>query len=1376
MGSAPRKPGFGRLDPRANDLTHGLAIFAVVWLAYAAGSRTSYAWFNADGLSATFFPAAGVTVSSLLLTRPRWWPVVLLAAASAELTMNLIHDLPPGAAAGYTLANTTEGLAGALLVRSATTSPDLRRMQDLTAFVLGAVVAAPAIGAAIGATTFNLETGESWSQFAGDWWVGDGLGVLVIGGAILSVAPLFQGERARELVGARNPVEAAAAIILTQALAALAFWTEAFALLFAPIGLLLLIAFRYGTLCVALAGAAVAFVAASATADGHVFTAGLESTPSDNILYLQLSLGFVIGTMLFLAAALRARDDAAAELAIAERRSSVFDITTALAAATTVDDVVEAYVRLGQMPLAAKAAMIAVAEGEQLQPVLTVGVEGGSRWSMVRWEGPVGDALRTGRRVSVSTAGELRERYPERASALLAEGFVSVASVPLPSVAGASPGAAGVAFTRPHRMSEREWQMLESLADATAQALARVRLIEAERQAHHASEVLRQLATALSRALTVEQVGSEFISRALAQLGGAAGALMLLSEDGLHLDLAVMSGNPEICERWRHRLPLEPPYVASAAFLERAPVQASGEQFAARFAATAERIGDVAKAMVALPLGLPGEPPAGAFGIAFTDEVTVGEDDLRLLEAMAAACLPALERARLTERTERRRRLADQLQQLAAGIPTGTDTEGLIAATAEQAEMLVGADRTVLALHDRQREMIRVRYGAPVPEQTRARWSESPASIRSPLSDVIESGQPVLVGTFDDFVARYPGLEEDMRSSEMRAVAAVAIGASGSRPIGVLLFAWKTERNLGEDLLDTMRSLASRCAAPLEQARRSLEQDRARGRAELLTSVMAELESVRGAKARAQRLTELLVPTVADFATVEAPDASSRLMAIAHANPARLEVLRELRERYALPAGNPDSVANVAGGGAQLISEITAERLDAAATDGRMRDLMRELGTRSHIAVPLTITRDRVGQTVLMLGISDPQRRLYGEHDLEFARELAQRAAIAIESARVLDEEHATAVRLQEALLPDRLADSEHVKVAAHYRGADERLQVGGDWYESIELPDGRLALAIGDIVGHGLEAAAGMGQLRTGFAALASGCSSPAELLDQLDAFAESIPAAAGSTVVCCYIDPSAGRLSYACAGHPPPVLVEHGRARLLGGGRSWPLASPVRGRKRLEDEIAISAGALLVLYSDGLVERRGERLTTGLERLRSAAEAWGGDDPDDLCSELLRGLEPPEGRGDDVVVLAAKLLPAPAVVFERFFPADAGQLAGIRGDLRDWMSSAGIADDDRQRILLAVGEACANAIEHGHRDGELADRGVELRILQHGAGDLSVTVTDSGSWLAAVADPDRGLGTPIMRRLAHDFERTTSGQGTRTSMRFLVRQDGSG
>ena len=363
------------------------------------------------------------------------------------------------------------------------------------------------------------------------------------------------------------------------------------------------------------------------------------------------------------------------------------------------------------------------------------------------------------------------------------------------------------------------------------------------------------------------------------------------------------------------------------------------------------------------------------------------------------------------------------------------------------------------------------------------------------------------------------------------------------------------------------------------------------------------------------------------------------------------------------------------------------------------------------------------------------------------AREIAARAALALDNALLYERERDVSHTLQLGLLGGALPTFEHVVVASAYRPGSASLEVGGDWYDAFRLENGAIALVVGDVVGHGLEAAVAMGQLRGAVSALAQS-SSPAVLLERLDAFVETVPSAATATLAYVELDPETGAVRYACAGHPPPLVVSpDGRTRFLWDGRSAPLGS-ILGQERAGAEDRLAEGETLVLYTDGLVERRTAGIDAGLERLAEAARRRPPGDPrlaDEICDALVGG----EAQEDDVCVLTLCRMPS-VPMFSHAFPASPTELAGLREQLRGWLEDNDVSEDVERGVVLAVSEAAANAVEHGYGcDGT----GLVTVVAHRLDGHLEISVRDEGVWQEASSDTDRGRGLDIIRAIVQEL-----------------------
>ncbi|NUP45815.1 MAG: SpoIIE family protein phosphatase [Catenulispora sp.] len=376
----------------------------------------------------------------------------------------------------------------------------------------------------------------------------------------------------------------------------------------------------------------------------------------------------------------------------------------------------------------------------------------------------------------------------------------------------------------------------------------------------------------------------------------------------------------------------------------------------------------------------------------------------------------------------------------------------------------------------------------------------------------------------------------------------------------------------------------------------------------------------------------------------------------------------------------------------------------------------------SVIAAPIIVQGTVLGvASFYRLGTADP----FDEEDIQLAWDLASRAAVCLDNARRFERERAMALALQRSLLPRAFPMQCAVEVAHRYLPAQEG--VGGDWYDVIPLSGGRVALVVGDVVGHGIHAAATMGRLRTAVRNFCALDLTPEDLLGQLDALVESMDAdeaedqrgvgIIGATCLYVVYDPVTGMCSVAAAGHPDPAVVARdGSVAFLDLPTGPPLG--LGGSSYEAVELPIEEGSTLVLYTDGLVESRDQDIGTGLERL-SAVLAGPGRDPEELCASAIGGLLPAR-PWDDVALLAARTRrTTPDRVATWDVPLSPESVSFLRAEvsrqLRAWRLNDLVFTTE-----LVVSELVTNAIRH-------ATGPVELRLLRDRA--LICEVADGSS-----------------------------------------------
>lgn len=333
----------------------------------------------------------------------------------------------------------------------------------------------------------------------------------------------------------------------------------------------------------------------------------------------------------------------------------------------------------------------------------------------------------------------------------------------------------------------------------------------------------------------------------------------------------------------------------------------------------------------------------------------------------------------------------------------------------------------------------------------------------------------------------------------------------------------------------------------------------------------------------------------------------------------------EVERGFTLPIG-----AGFAGRVAATHQPVVIEDLNNSPIE-IVNPLMREKGVHSLLGVPLVVERRLVG----VLHVGTLERRVFDSDDIHLLRTVADRAALAIEHGRLM-EQRRVARQLQKRLLPQSLPKIPELELAARYLPASSDAGVGGDWYDVIALPDGRVGVAIGDVVGKGAEAAAYMGELRSALRAYAVEGLGPALALAKLAQFV-NLQRGQMATLVYAVVDPGDSRIRIARAGHPYPLLVHPGRGAMYLTSAGGPPLGAGEVDSIPEQESAIEAGSTLLLYTDGLLERRGKRIADPESTLAETVSA-SALDPETLCDNVIRRFVREQPSEDDVALLAVR------------------------------------------------------------------------------------------------------------------------------------------
>jgi serine phosphatase RsbU (regulator of sigma subunit)/anti-sigma regulatory factor (Ser/Thr protein kinase)/putative methionine-R-sulfoxide reductase with GAF domain len=696
---------------------------------------------------------------------------------------------------------------------------------------------------------------------------------------------------------------------------------------------------------------------------------------------------------------------------------------------------------------------------------------------------------------------------------------------------------------------------------------------------------------------------------------------------------------------------------------------------------------------------------------------------------------------------ESRRVLAD-LQRFTDAALAHLAIDDLLAELLERLTEILGTDTAAFLLIEPDGKILRARAAKGIEEEVEQQ-------VRIPVGPgfagrIAAERRPLYIPDVDHADILNPIL----RQKGIRSLLGVPLLIEG-RVIGVLHVGSLTPREFTDEDTALLQLVGDRAAMAIARAQLYEEERAAREAAERAVSVIRAVQRVTDAALTALSLEELL------------PELLDRITEILHSDTAAFLLLepdgKVLRARAAKGIEEEVEQGVRLPVGPGFAGRIAAERRPIFIPDVDHGDILnpilRQKGIRSLLGVPLLVEDRVIG--VLHVGSLTP--REFTDEDTALLQLAGDRAALAIEHAQMF-EQRRLAEALQRALLPQDLAGITGIEVAARYLPAAQGARLGGDWYDLFPLDRGLVGIAIGDVVGRGLPAAALMAQLRTALRAYAVDGHEPTAVIERVSRLLSFLNPGTMTTAAYLELDPETETATVASAGHPPPlVIAPDGSASFLDVIGDPALGVTPMARYRAHP-YPMPGGSTILMYTDGVVEVRGESIDVGLERLRRLAERPH-EDVEALCDAIIDELVADGRPADDVALLAVRLAPL-GDELSTTWPARAEALVSVRHVMRRWLRHHGAGDDEAYDITVASQEACANAIEHAYAPGE---RTFELDASNDG-GTIEVVVRDRGRWRAA-RGRNRGRGLPMMEALMDTVEVRQGDGGTVVVLRRALR-----
>jgi GAF domain-containing protein/anti-sigma regulatory factor (Ser/Thr protein kinase) len=929
------------------------------------------------------------------------------------------------------------------------------------------------------------------------------------------------------------------------------------------------------------------------------------------------------------------------------------------------------------------------------------------------------------------------------------EGVRALVGVPL-VVEGAVIGVALVGSRTDRTFGDEDIQLLTAAAERAAWAVQHGLLLAAERHARDTAasvgerlDRLRIIAQELLAEMTVEGVVRTVVQRGLSLIGAFGGSVWELSEDGATLRLRGMVGYPdEVEERWSD-LPVaaEGPGSEAARTGNRVVIRSVAERDE-RYPSLRGRA-SAGEAFVALPLFVHGRT-IGVLGLGFDNADDLDDEGLMFIDAATAQCAAAMHRALTSEAQQRSlvaaretaRRLAS-LQRLTAALADIRDGTSTFDVIVDELTTSLGASLVAICVLDAEASVMRTLQHHGLDPRLQDVYRAFPYVEGLPASDALLTRRPVLLHSVAERDALYPSLAEHYPVGQAWACLPLVIA---DRALGALSLSLPTEQAFNAEDVEFLTALADQCAHALERGRLLEGEAANRNRLEVLAEAGRIFTAPLDVQLTSLQFCRLVVGRIGDAVSVHLREADGTysLAAAEHVDTSQTEMQRQISMR--LPASVTETYDSILRDGTSvLFADLPLEAVLATVDDPDLRTGLAEHPPRSNILLPLIAGGHPIGvlSVTTVMGGAEP----LGEADRDQMEELAGRLALAIDSARLLRQQTEIAHTLQRSLLPSSLPQVPGAEVAVRYLPGAEGVDVGGDFYDVIPLPSGRIGLVVGDVMGRGVRAAAVMGQIRAAVRAYSLEGHPPAALLTRLDRLVGTLEEGLLVTALYAEWDPRRGTVLCSCAGHLPPLLrLPDGPATYLELDPGVPLGVGIQSY--VEVEVSLPPGSLLLAYTDGLVEGPDLPVEVGMDQLVAAiAGCEGAMDVCDGALAALRPLAATRRYDDDTALLALVTHPFGGVetvapsrdeVATVDLPADTASPGRARALVADVLAGWGLDTLVDSATLLA---------------SELVTNGV-----RHAGTGLRVTLTRLDERRVRVAVTDRAPNAAVRLRVSSD------------------------